>query len=161
MAAKSSPKSPTTAEWVESLGLPTTPSAPRVSAFYHEFPRTAEEVAKRVIVLSAVVAVSNGQKPTPYKSWLKKESLWDDVSPNEQVFFADPKNQPPEMLMRFFMRQESLNTLLWALGKVESLGLPTQWCDRKALIALVPRCGDPVAEFLNTANLRRPGTLIA
>ena len=52
--------------------------------------------------------------------------------------------------------------LLWTVGKVEALGLPTQSCDSRRLVdEIVPPLGSDIAVFINGATLRSPGELLA
>lgn len=53
-------------------------------------------------------------------------------------------------------------TLLWVIGKVESLGLPTRECDTRRLVdEIIPPLGSEIADFLATAKFREPGVLLA
>jgi hypothetical protein len=58
--------------------------------------------------------------------------------------------------------QEAEWTLLWAIGKVEALGLPADTCDTRRLCAeIMPPVGSDIAAFLASAELRSAGTLLA
>jgi hypothetical protein len=52
--------------------------------------------------------------------------------------------------------------ILWAIGHVESLGLPTQGCDTQRLVdEIVPPLGSEINAFLDSATLLPPGELLA
>jgi hypothetical protein len=52
--------------------------------------------------------------------------------------------------------------LLWAIGKVEAIGLPTRGCDTRRLVdEIIPPLGSDIGGFLNSAELRPPGVLLA
>ena len=52
--------------------------------------------------------------------------------------------------------------MLWVIGKVESLGLPTQQCDTRKLIdEIIPELGSDIEPFLSSAELRWPSLLLA
>jgi hypothetical protein len=59
-------------------------------------------------------------------------------------------------------KQEAEWTLLWMIGKVESLGLPTRFCDTRRLVdEIIPALGSSVNDFIGRAELRSPGALLA
>src|SRR5262249_41626225 len=52
--------------------------------------------------------------------------------------------------------------LLWVIGKVESLGLPTRCCDTQRLVdEIMPALGSDIASYLASSEVRPPGLLLA
>jgi uncharacterized protein DUF4272 len=67
-----------------------------------------------------------------------------------------------EQRNKYGWHQEAEWTLLWVIGKVESLGLPTRECDTRRLVdEIIPPLGSEIADFLATAKAREPGVLLA
>jgi Domain of unknown function (DUF4272) len=83
-----------------------------------------------------------------------------DVSPREVAFFQNPSPTNDERI-RFRWHQEAEWTLLWMIGKIEALGLPTRGCDTRRLVdEIVPPLGSDIEEFLASATLWPPGMLL-
>ncbi len=94
--------------------------------------------------------------------WYHEQGIWDQVSPREQAFLLDPNSLSPEDWNRLRWRQEAEWTLLWIVGKVDELGLPTRQCDTRRLCdELIPALGSDIEPFLASSKLRPPGVLLA
>jgi hypothetical protein len=113
------------------------------------------------VILQGVVAVGCDVDPERVVEWLREQGIWDWVSPDERAFL---QNLSPTVEERncFRWHQEAEWTLLWAIGKVEALGLPTRGCDTRRLVAeIIPPLGSDIEGFLASAELRLPGVLLA
>ena len=62
-----------------------------------DVPRTADAVARRCVVLYAVVAAGNRQGRAGLVDWLRSEGLFVDASPLEMAFLAG--GEPTEQAM--------------------------------------------------------------
>ena len=150
-----------TEDWALSHGLCADDIVPPVEGCDEPYKRTSEEIAIRTIILHAVAAVGYGVDPGRVVGWLKERRIWSHVSPNEQHFF-EAENPSDEERNEAKWRQEAQWALLWAIGKVESLGLPTHTCDTARLVnEIMPGLGEPVDAFVSSANLRPPSVLLA
>ncbi len=134
------------------LGIPVNRWLPLIEAEDDVRIRDPKEVAKRAIVLHAIAAVGCGGDRDAIQQFLKVEGVWASVSPKEKILFE--KDTPPEQSMiDASWRAEALWTLLWALGKVEELDLPTGQCDAEHVQEVMPNKGE-VAAFINSAAFR-------
>jgi hypothetical protein len=96
-------------------------------------------------------------EPDPIIQWFRQQRLRRYVTPDERRFLSNPS--PTKEQRR---HQEAEWTLLWVIGKVESLGLPTAWCDSRRLVdVIIPPLGSEVDDFIRSAKLRSPGVLLA
>lgn len=150
-----------TKTWATSLGVCTSANVPAVDDYHEECPRSPADVARRAIVLHCVAAVGCGVNAEPVIQWLENESLWETVSPSERAFLAAIK--PTKKLIHAARwRQESQWALLWSIGHVRSLGLPTKTCSTRMLVdEIMPGLGDSTREFITSARLRSPGWILA
>lgn len=151
----------TTEQWAVSLGIDPGTSLPAVADYDEPTPRTAQEVATRTVILHSVAATGYGVDPEPIVAWLRAQSIWQQASPAEQRLLeaADP---PGQELSDARWRQEAQWALLWAINKVEGLGLPTQTCNTAALVdSIMPGLGESIESFVSSASLRLPGELLA
>lgn len=151
----------TTEEWAQAHGISVEDTPPTVENYDEPYPRSAREIATRVVILQGVVAVTCDVDPAPVVEWLREQDVWDQLSPRERAFLLRP-DVPEEQRRRFGWHQEAEWTLLWVISKVESLGLPTRGCDTRRLVdEIIPPLGSDLEEFLASARLRPPGVLLA
>jgi hypothetical protein len=146
-----------TKEWAESHGISTEDVLAPVEDYDEPYKRTAEEVAVRTIILHAVAAAGHGVNREPIIEWFKDQNLWDQVSRRERDFLLSRK--PSRLLEedRISARwlQEAEWALLWAIQKIESIGLPTKTCDATRLAKeIMPGLGDDIQPFVSSAELR-------
>jgi Domain of unknown function (DUF4272) len=151
----------TTEEWARACGISVEETPPAVADYSEPCPRSTREIAVRAVILQGVVAVGFEVEPGPVAEWLREQGIWGQVSPGEMAFFQNPS---PTDLERnhFCWHQEAEWALLWAIGKVEALGLPTRGCDTRRLVdEIIPPLGSDIEGFLASAGLRPPGVLLA
>jgi Domain of unknown function (DUF4272) len=118
-----------------------------------DVPRTAVEIARRAIALHCVIAAAHDVDRTELVDWLKHEALWDAVSPWEQQFLLD--NSPSDQDVRNAgWRVEAQVALLWAIGKIQSLGSLSEQCDTTPMVDAIPDLDSSTAAFIDTSVLR-------
>jgi hypothetical protein len=150
-----------TKAWAKSLGVSVEETPPTVEGYSKRCPRSARQIAVRALILQGVVAVASEVDPEPIIEWFHDQRLWRCVTPDERAFLHDP-SPTTEQRKTFGWHQEAEWTLLWVIGMVESLGLPTRCCDTRRLCdELIPPLGSDTSEFLASAKLRPPGALHA
>lgn len=153
---------PTTEEWARAHDISTALTSPPVEGYNEPYPLMAREVATRAVILQGVVAVASGVEPEPVVRWYRDQGVWESVSPRERELLLDPKSIGQHAIQGFRWRQEAEWTLLWAVGRVEALGLPTRPCDTRRLVdEIIPALGSDIEPFLALAELRPPGVLLA
>ena len=151
----------TTADWAKSLGIPAEATLPAVEGYTKRCPRTARQIAVRTLILQGVVCAGLDINASSIVEWLREQRIWRSVTPDEKALLLNP-NRSVKECKRHGRHTEAEWTLLWAIGKVEVLGLPTCKCDLRQMFEdIVPRFGSDITGFLATANLRSPGELLA
>jgi hypothetical protein len=147
--------------WAESLGISLDATPPAIAGYSKRCPRSACQIAIRTVILLGLVAVACEVDPEPVIEWFHKQHLWRNVSPGERAFMQN-KAPTSELRHQFRWHQEAQWTLLWVIGKVESLGLPTHGCDTRRLVdEIMPPLGSDIDEFAASAVVRKPGVLLA
>lgn len=142
-----------TEEFLSSVGVPLNLNLPRVEDDSEVKLREVLDVAKRSIVLYCISAVGFGAESTRAVSWLKDQTLWDSVSPEEKRFLTD-ENSSQLQIAEASWRVESLWTLLWSIGRVDSLEFPTETCDVDKVQELMPVPDSDCESFLADSRLR-------
>ncbi len=141
---------------------PTAPTPPTVEDYDELCPITARQIATRAIILQGVVAVACEVDPEPIVDWLQEQGVWEQVSPQEKEFLLAPDSFNEKARNSLRWHQETEWTLLWVVGKIDTLGLPTRQCDTRRLVdEIIPLLGSDIEPFLASATLRPPGVLLA
>ena len=122
-----------TKAWAMAHGISADPTPPPVADYNEPRGRTARDVAMRAVILQGVVAVGAGVDPAPVIDWFQNQGMWVEVTADEKSFLANPTPTMDES-HRFCWHQEAEWTLLWTLGMVGHLGLPTSCCDTGRLV---------------------------
>jgi len=113
--------------------------------------REPAEVARRVVVLSAVTYRADGGDRDRALELIEREDLWPHVSPQEQDFLRAEESEP-ELAQKLLWRLEGLWVLVWALGDLD-LPWPAGFCDVPRLTMTV-RDYEGRADFVERAALR-------
>jgi len=151
----------TTKLWAESLKVACDATLPPVPNFSKAYPRTAREIAIRAVILQGVVAVAYEVEARPIIEWFQAQRIWGDVTPKERAFISRSAHAESERV-QVQWKQEAQWALLWMVGRVESLGLPTNYCDTRRLAdEVIPALGDDLLPFIAESKLRSPGALLA
>jgi Domain of unknown function (DUF4272) len=152
---------PTTEEWAQAFGISVASTPPAIADDTDPCGRSCLEIASRALILQGVSAVACDVEARPVIEWLRKQNLWGQLSPREAAFLQNPFVTYEERV-RFRWHQEAEWALLWVIGKVDALGLPTRECDTRRLIdEIIPPLGSDITAFLASAELRPPGILLA
>lgn len=108
------------------------------------------EVAKRTIILYAIAHTSrNLEDKELVADWLKKENLWNDVSPIEKKLLND-EITGGQQLINFSWNIEAAYILAWTLGIVKQKPEPTESVDDKHIdefVNNVPELGAELNSF--------------
>ncbi len=114
-------------------------------------PRTAEEIAHRTLVLSSVIACAYGGQPQEHIEWLKREELWNDLSPQENLFLTGNPTKKAKINMTW--RSEAMVPLLWAIRKIKAMPSLATQCDTQPLVKVVVFPPASTSSYIKTANL--------
>ena len=116
--------------------------------------RSAPEIARRALTLSAVISVAHGDSRDDVSDWLRQELLWSELSPQELAFVTNREPTRKEVVA-FSWHVERLVPLLWSLQKISSMPPLTSQCDTIAIKSAVVWPPAPTKTFIETAALRR------
>ncbi len=114
--------------------------------------RSAQDVARRAVVLYNITALGFGIEKIKVVETLRKSGVWESLAPSEMEF-VEAEAPTKQQMIDATWRVEALWTLLWALGKVETLDFPTTPCDPQKIHPLLPK-PDQVQAFIASAHLR-------
>jgi hypothetical protein len=112
----------------------------------------AQDVARRVLVLSAVTLRADGGSRAKAVEVIEQRELWLYVSPEERAFL-DTEDADSEQAQKLLWRLEALWVLVWALGEIKELDWPSQMCDVQTLVTLLMLFEDN-DDFIAKAKLR-------
>ena len=138
-------------EKLRSYGIPTLDSLPPTESNEECLIRPPWEVARRASALVTVAARAEGLEQQRAIQFLQAWGLWDAASPMEQAFLSNPHPAETDRIQCLW-RYECLWVMLWALGHVEQLALPTAVCDVRRAVRTVT--GTSTDIFIGKSNLR-------
>lgn len=116
--------------------------------------KTPQQIARRILIFSYLNCVAlDSSLREEVVMFLIREKLWDDVSVQETALFHKPKLSEQEVA-QIQWRAESIWVMLWAINKVETLGLPSDEVHPQAIFPLLPRFFETTSEFIDSATAR-------
>ena len=115
--------------------------------------RSAQTIAKRIIVLHGLLSAAHGSDKQEVLSWLDAESLMESISPAEFNFFQESESAE-QIITNATWRLEALVPLAWAIGLIADIDSPTDLCDVDRLIVALPAIGSSTSDFISKARLR-------
>ncbi len=115
--------------------------------------RTPTEVARRSIILYAIVAAGHREPREAITRWLQREGLWEAVTP-EEAAFLESQRPTREQMINATWQAEALLPFLWSLKKIESLPAAVSQCDLPAMRKVLPPLFGPTIDFILEASLR-------
>lgn len=118
-----------------------------------DIPKTAEEIARRIIVLTAVIGVAQGGSSEKALDWLEKEGLSEEITPDESKFLSG--NGTERDKINFSWKVEALVPLLWAIKKLDAFPNLTGQVDTSLLAKQLVFPPNTTADFVRSAILRK------
>src|SRR5690606_9011649 len=85
--------------------------------------------------------------------FLKTNSLWNKVSPDERTLFLKEELTDQEHI-NISWRTEAIWLLLWTINKVDNLELPTEQVEVNEIITRLPEFLDDPQNFIHSATIR-------
>lgn len=150
-----------TKSWAESLGLSSEENLAPVEDYDEPCARSAQDVAIRSLILHGVVAVAAGVGAEPIVAWFQDQGILGQATSQEKEFLLK-KKKSRTLRNSMACHMEAEWALLWVIGKVSSLGLPTKYCDSRKLVdEIIPELGADIGDFVMSSQLRLPGLLLA
>jgi hypothetical protein len=116
-----------------------------------------EAIARRasVLALLAVYAEPDGMSRPTLDKQLCDRALLPDLTPKERAFLDSPAPTDADR-GPFTWHYESVHVLLWALGYVKSLAMPTTYANAREITAIVgPRTPERLLRDARPRNGRR------
>lgn len=115
--------------------------------------RGSSDVARRCIVLYAIIAAGHDESRNKLAAWLQREGLWSAVSPKESEFLLC-ESPTEQQRIDATWRSEALYPLLWSLRLTSELPSPQQLCNMQLIRSVLPPLFGLVSEFVSAAKLR-------
>ena len=120
--------------------------------------QSAQDVARRTLVLWAVELRAEGMPQKEAIGLIEQLDLWDSVSPEEKRFLEDDDPDPGEC-QHLVWRLESIWVLLWSLGYIDELEWPRGMCDVPRIVEILKH-NESNTEFITDAKLRSAAEIL-
>jgi hypothetical protein len=139
---------------LRSLGIDIADELPAVEDVDELSFRSAEDIARRIMVLSYLNCVAaDPSLQQQIMIFMIHEELWDHATEEEKYFFHKPELTDKD-LDTIFWRCESIWTLLWSINKVGKLDLPQREVDPQEMFAHLPGFFESSEAFISGADTR-------
>ena len=112
--------------------VPYLPKLPLINEHPDEQWKSAQQIARRLIVIYALTGLSHDADPKKLLAWLESHSLDDEILNSERQYFIK-KDLSKQDITHLSWNQESVFVLAWCLGLQKSLPFP----DREANLSSV------------------------
>jgi hypothetical protein len=143
-----------TEKLLKSLSIPYIDHLPLVEEENEVQIRTAHEIAERVLILVYLAYVSEvSDERGNVIDFLKTNSLWDKVSPDEKELYQKEELTDQEAV-NISWRSEAIWLLLWTINKVDKLELPKEQVVINEIVSRLPEFLTDPKEFIETATIR-------
>ncbi len=150
-----------TAARLGDLGVAVAPSLPPVAGEGEVLLRDTSAITARCLALLACAvraeSLASGDALSADQALARLPGATFAMSPRERAFFEAEAPEPQEVTNHVW-RYESLATLLWSVGALSELPMPTGLCDVPTIARLV--LADRGAAFAAAAVLRPPADLL-
>lgn len=114
--------------------------------------RSPQEIAKRAIVLTALIKVVFGEDQNRVFDWLKSENLWEELSPYELDFTKNTQDE--RACINISWRSEALVSLLWSINKIVALPALNEQVDFVHMSKAIPCFMKSTSDFIQKCQLR-------
>lgn len=114
--------------------------------------RSAQEIAKRILALTAVSEAAQEWPPNQVSDWLDGFELWAVLSDAELLFIRSEIVQD-EIRFSMSWRVEACTVLMWAIGRIDELSAPSSKTSLSEL-GIGPELLSKPQEFIASAELR-------
>lgn len=145
---------------LDSLCIPYIDHLPLIEEENEVKVRTAMEIAERILILTYLNYISEvPDKRDEVIDFLKTNSLWEKVSPEEKGLFQKKVWDRKEKI-NISWRSEAIWLLLWSINKVEKIELPTEQVEIAEIVSRLPDFLSDPKEFIETAIIRTKSELL-
>lgn len=113
--------------------------------------KNAKQVARRCIILYAIVAAGYDHDRNKIVEWLKSERLWQFTSPREQAFLTS-KRPSKQQVIDATWRVEALASLSWAINATIKPDLGKE-VELSNIVGKLPRLFTDTQAFISNASI--------
>lgn len=139
---------------LKSLNIPFYDRFPLIDEGQHSEIRSAQDIAKRILVLTYLCYISNVEEDRlEIIDYLKKEELWNSITNDEQKLFLKEKLTEKDRI-NISWRAEGIWLLLYTINKVEELELPQQEIEMNSIFERIPDFMANTGAFIESATIR-------
>lgn len=102
--------------------------------------------------MAAIISCAYGESKEDVSDWLKKENLWNELTPFEREFLEN--ESPTKTNEEFTWKIEALVPLLWAINKINKIPGINKQCDTEPLKSAVIWPPNSTKEYISSSELR-------
>ena len=115
--------------------------------------RESKQIARRILVLQAVVAASHNVERQMLRDWLVRENLVTELTQRENEFLSDEPSSDSEVSYMTWMC-EAQYLLMWAAGFIGVPESPNKKCNTREIHRYIPALSDSIDSFVSQATVQ-------
>jgi Domain of unknown function (DUF4272) len=139
--------------YLTSLDIPFNVGLPPIEEESEAIIRTAADIAKRILILINFGVYSEDGDRNEIVEFFKSAQLWDSVSEYEKKLLSKKKLTEKDKI-NISWKSECIYLMLWAINKIDNLGLPIDQCNIGEMLDLLPNAFDSTKGFIQNATVR-------
>lgn len=139
--------------YLKELNIPFNFGLPAIEEEADSIIRSAADIAKRVLILAYLGFYSEDGDRKEIIEFFKTEKLWESVSEYEKKLLLK-KQLTEKDKINISWQSECIYVMLWAIKKIDHLGLPIDQCDIGEMLDLLPNAFDSSKDFIQNATVR-------
>jgi len=143
-----------TEELLKSMNIPFIDHLPLIEDENEAKIRKPQEIAERILILTYLNYISEvPDEKDKVIDFLKSNTLWDKVSPDERELFQKDKLTNQEMI-NISWRTEAIWILMWTINKVDKIEMPVEQVGINEIVSRLPDFLQDPKEFIETSIIR-------
>lgn len=139
--------------YLKTLDIPLNVGLPHIEEEHEATVRNAADIAKRIIILVYLGVYSEGGDRNEIVDFFKSQELWESVSEYEKKLLLKRKLTDKDKI-KISWQSECIYVLLWAITKIDNLGLPIDQCNIGEMLDLLPDAFGSTKDFIQNATVR-------
>lgn len=143
-----------TEKLLKSINIPFIDHLPLIEDESEAKIRRPQEIAERILILTYLNYISEvPDEKGNVIDFLKSNTLWDKVSPDEKELFQKDKLTNQEII-NISWRTEAIWILMWTINKVDKIEMPVEQVGINEIVSRLPDFLKDPKEFIETSIIR-------
>ena len=115
--------------------------------------QSAGDIARRIIILTYLCVYGDDGDKEEILNFLRTEGHWSSVTDEEKQLFAKSQLTHKDKI-NISWQSERIYVMLWAINKIQDLGLPVEQCNVGEMLKTLPEFFQSTNDFISNSTIR-------